>query len=133
MQSHIGAWNECELSGIGCICDPGFDGEFCEITTTVAPPTTFSQSNTDDYDYDYSTTDIATTDEVTQDTIDDTTEDTEGTTADSIEDSTEENDVEDDVGYGLGECENPNPEVITIGNGTILQAYCDEGSLNGTR
>ena len=70
---------------------------------------------------------------MTQDTIDDTTEDTEGTTADSIEDSTEENDVEDDVDYGLGVCENPNPEVIIIGNGTILQAYCDEGSLNGTR
>ena len=130
--SHISAWNECVLSGIGCICDPGFDGEFCEITTTIAPPTTFSQSNTNDYDYDYSTTDIATTDEVTEDdtTVGDTTEDT---TEDSIYDLTEENDVEDDVGYGLGECENPNPKVITIGNGTILQAYCDEGSLNGTR
>lgn len=126
--SYIASWNE--LSGIGCICDPGFDGEFCEITTTIAPPTTFSQSNTDDYDYDYSTTDIATTDEVTQDTIDDTTEDT---TENSIDDYTEENDAENDVGDEQGECENPNPEVITIGNGTILQAYCDEGSLNGTR
>ena len=128
MVSYICDWNECKLSGIGCICDPGFDGEFCEITTTVAPSTTFSQSITDDYDYDYSTTDIATTDEVTEDdtTVGDTTED-------SIYDLTEENDVEDDVGYGLVECENPNPKVITIGNGTILQAYCDEGSLNGTR
>ena len=126
--SYIASWNE--LSGIGCICDPGFDGEFCEITTTIAPPTTFSQSNTDDYDYDYSTTDIATTDEVTQDTIGDTTEDT---TENSIDDYTEENDAENDVGDEQGECENPNPEVITIGNGTILQAYCDEGSLNGTR
>ena len=42
------------FQGIGCICDPGFNGEFCEITTTVAPATTNSETNTDDYDYDYS-------------------------------------------------------------------------------
>lgn len=41
------------FKGIGCICDPGYNGEFCEITTTVAPATT-SESYTDDYDYDYS-------------------------------------------------------------------------------
>ena len=42
--------NNVNFKGIGCICDPGFDGEFCEITTTVAPATTesFSESNTDD-------------------------------------------------------------------------------------
>ena len=108
-----------QLSGIGCICDPGFDGEFCEVTTTLAPPTT--QSNTDDYDF---STTFSTTNEVTENSIDDSTDDTTGD-----EDSTEEIKNDDEV----AECENPNPDVITIGNGTILKAYCDKGSLNGTR
>ena len=84
---------------------------------------------TDDYDYDYSSTTYATTDEATENT--DTTDDsTEGTTSNS----TAATDDTDNADSGeILECENPNPEVITIGNGTILQAYCDEGSLNGTR
>ena len=76
---------------------------------------------TDDYDYDYSSTTFATTDEATENT-------------DTTGDSTLATDDTDNADSGeILECENPNPEVITIGNGTILQAYCDEGSLNGTR
>ena len=83
----------------------------------------------DDYDYDYSSTTYATTDEATENT-DTTGDSTEGTTSNSTAatDDTDYTDSEE-----ILECENPNPEVITIGNGTILQAYCDEGSLNGTR
>ena len=122
--------NNVNFKGIGCICDPGFDGEFCEVTTTVAPATT--ESNTDDYDYDYSSTTLATTETEATENAEPTEESTEGTTEDSKVDSTEENTDGNDSGE-IPECENPNPEVITIGNGTILQAYCDEGSLNGTR
>jgi len=97
---------------------------------TVAPATT--DSNTDDYDYDYSSTTLVTTETEATENTDTTEEATEETTEDSTVDSTEENTDGTDSGEIL-ECENPNPEVITIGNGTILQAYCDEGSLNGTR
>ena len=80
----------------------------------------------------YNSTTFATTDEATENT-DTTEEGTEGTTEDSTVDSTEETDNTGEDSGEILECENPNPEVITIGNGTILQAYCDEGSLNGTR